>query len=246
MRETRQNRNVIVTGGSRGLGRAIALEFGRAGDRVVVNWQSDESSAAAVIDEIVQSGGQAFPFKADVRNAAEVNALFAETAARWGSIEVLVNNAGITSDRLLIKMGEPEWDAVLDTNLKGPFNTIRAMSGLMSGARRGHIINIASIVGLQGREGQANYASAKAALIGLTKACARELGSYNIQVNAVLPGYLPTLMGQQVPPAVVERVVKENALNRISDPTEVARFIFHLSLMKNVSGQVFNLDSRII
>ncbi len=241
-----QKRNVIVTGGSRGLGREIALEFGRAGDRVVVNYQSDERSAAEVINEIVRSGGQAFQFKADVSLVEEVNSMFDETATRWDSIEVLVNNAGITSDRLLLKMGEQEWDSVLDTNLKGPFNTIRAMTRLMSGLRRGHIINIASIVGLQGREGQANYASAKAALIGLTKASAKELGTFNIQVNAVLPGYLPTRMGENVSPAVLERVLKENALNRVSDPAEVARFIYNLSFMKNVSGQVFNLDSRIL
>ncbi len=246
MDEPFPKRNIIVTGASRGLGRAIALEFGGAGDRIAVNYKGDERGAAAVIDEIIQSGGQAFSFKADVRNAGEVDSMFGEIAARWGSVDVLVNNAGITSDHLLIKMDEQEWDAVLDTNLTGPFNAIRALSRLMSVVRHGHIINIASIVGVQGREGQANYACAKAGLIGLTKAAARELGPYNIQVNAVLPGYLPTAMGENVSAAVLDRVLKENILNRVSDAAEVARFIFTLSLMKNVSGQVFNLDSRIL
>jgi 3-oxoacyl-[acyl-carrier protein] reductase len=143
-------------------------------------------------------------------------------------------------------MTEKDWDDVVDTNLSGPFHCIRAAAQSMINQRSGHIINISSIVGLQGREGQANYSSAKAGLIGLTKAAARELGSFNIKVNVVLPGYLPTDMGSSISDTVHARILKENALGKASDPGEVADFIYHLSLMNNVSGQVFNLDSRIL
>ena len=246
MSRSYSQRVVIVTGASRGLGREIALKFGRSGDRVVVNYLDRTQDAAAVVNEISRSGGDAVLFKADMRNAEEVQALFAEAAKCWGAVDVLVNNAGVAKDGLLLRMTEQDWDTVLNTNLKGSFNSIRAASTIMSKRREGHIINISSIVALQGREGQANYSASKAGLIGLTKACARELGSFNIKVNAVLPGFIPTDMGIVVSDAVLERVVQENVLGRVSDPAEVAEFIYHLSLTNNVSGQVFNLDSRII
>ena len=135
---------------------------------------------------------------------------------------------------------------MIDTNLTGAFHCIREAAEHMSKGKGGHIMNISSIVGVQGREGQANYAASKAALIGLTKACARELGSSNIQVNAVLPGYLPTDMGGTVSETMLSKIMSHNALGRTSDAAEVADFIYHLSRMKNVSGQVFNLDSRIL
>jgi 3-oxoacyl-[acyl-carrier protein] reductase len=237
---------VIITGASRGLGREIALKFGKAGDRVVVNYMSHGQDAATVVDEILRAGGEAISFKADVRIAEEVEAMFDETMKRWGTLEVLVNNAGITKDLLILRMTEQDWDSVMDTNLTGAFHCVRAASRIMSGQRKGHIINISSIVGVQGRTGQASYAASKAGLLGLTKAAARELGVFNIKVNAVLPGYLPTGMGEKVSDAILERVLQENALNRVSDPHEVAEFIHHLSLMNNVSGQIFNLDSRIL
>jgi 3-oxoacyl-[acyl-carrier protein] reductase len=239
-------RNIIVTGASRGLGREIALVFGKAGERVAVNYLSGESEAQEVASEIARSGGEAFPFKADVTSASGIDSLFTCIAERWGGVDVLVNNAGITRDTLLLRMTEQDWNSVLDVNLKGPFNCIRAASRLMSKEGKGHIINIASIVGVQGREGQANYAAAKSALIGLTRAAARELGASNIQVNAVLPGYLLTGMGEAVSQSILDGIIRDNALKRVSDPGEVARFIHHLSSMKNVSGQVFNLDSRIL
>ncbi len=241
-----KKRVVIVTGASRGLGRETALAFGRAGDRVVVNYLGNESAARDVVKEVISSGGEAFPFRADVRSAGQAEAMVIETENRWGSLDVLVNNAGITRDCLLLRMQEQDWNDVLDTNLKGPFHCIRAASRIMSEQRNGHIINIASIVGLQGREGQGNYSSSKAALIGLTKACAKELGRFNIKVNAVLPGYLPTDMGGKISGIILDRVLHENALNRVSEKTEVAEFIRHLSLMNNVSGQIFNLDSRVL
>ncbi len=239
-------RVVIVTGASRGLGREIALRFGRAGDRVVVNFLTREQDAAVVVDEISRSGGEAVSFRADVRVASQVDAMIAATVNRWGAADVLVNNAGLTRDGLLLRMSEQDWDDVLDTNLKGVFHCIRSASTIMVKRRQGHVINISSIVGLQGREGQANYSASKAGLIGFTRAAAREFGSFNIKVNAVLPGYMPTDMGEKVSDTIVERILKDNALGRVSDPKEVAEFIYRLSLMNNVSGQVFNLDSRLL
>ncbi len=238
-------RVVIITGASRGLGREIALRFGRTGDRVVVNYLTREQDAATVADEISRSGGEAVFFRADVRVLSQVDEMIMDTVKRWGTVDVLVNNAGLTRDGLLLRMTEPDWDDVLDTNLKGAFHGIRSASAVMTKKREGHIINISSLVGMQGREGQANYSASKAGLIGLTRAAAREFGRFNIKVNAVLPGYMPTDMGGNISDAILERILKDNALGRVSDPKEAAEFIFHLSLMNNISGQVFNLDSRI-
>jgi 3-oxoacyl-[acyl-carrier protein] reductase len=239
-------RIVLVTGASRGLGREIALRFGKAGERIVVNFLNNERTAVQVADSIVRYGGEAMLFRADVVSSADVDAMIAGTEERWGTVDVLVNNAGIIRDRLLIRMTEHDWDSVLAVNLKGSFNCCRAVSRIMSRKQRGHIINVASIVGIQGREGQANYAASKAGLIGLTKSCAKELGRKNIKVNAILPGYMPTDMGEGVSASVQKRIAQENVLGKIADPQEVAEFVYHLSLMNNVSGQVFNLDSRIV
>ncbi len=241
-----RKRVVIVTGASRGLGREIALCFGRAGERVVVNFLSNERTAKAVADEIYQSTGESATYRADVRDPVEVSAMIRDTVERWGAVDVLINNAALTKDGITLRMTEEDWDDVVDTNLSGPFHCIRAVAHPMTKKRNGHIINISSIVGLQGRQGQANYSSAKAGLIGLTKASAKELGSFNIKVNVVLPGYLPTDMGSNISDVVHDRILKENSLGKASDPREVANFIYHLSLMNNVSGQVFNLDSRIV
>jgi len=239
-------RVIIVTGASRGLGREIALRFAMAGERIVVNFLSNEHAARAVVDEIYKNSVESIFYKADVNNSVEVDAMTRHAIERWGAVDVLINNAALTKDGIMLRMTEEDWDDVVDTNLSGPFQCIRAAAHHMIKQRSGHIINISSIVGLHGREGQANYSSAKAGLIGLTKASAKELGSFNIKVNAVLPGYLATDMGSNISGAVHDRILKENALGRASDPNEVADFIYHLSLMNNVSGQVFNLDSRIV
>lgn len=246
MARSDQKRVIIVTGASRGLGREIALCFGRAGERIVVNYLFNEQAARAVADEVSNYGGESICYKADVKNPVEVNAMTRDTIELWGAFDVLINNAALTNDAIMFRMTEEDWDDVVDTNLSGPFHCIRAAAHFMIKQRSGHIINISSIVGLQGREGQANYSSAKAGLIGLTKASAKELASFNIKVNAVLPGYLPTDMGSNLSDVVHDLILKENALGKASDPHEVADFIYHLSLMNNVSGQVFNLDSRIV
>jgi len=246
MLQTAYKRVVLVTGASRGLGREIAFRFGSAGERVVVNYLASEEAATRVADEIIHAGGEAIIQRADVRSSSEVDAMLHDTVTRWGGVDVLVNNAGITNDGLILRMKEQSWEDVMDTNLTGAFHATRAASKIMSKQAEGHIINISSLVGAQGREGQANYSASKAGLIGLTKACAHELGRFNIKVNAVLPGYIPTEMSGDISSDVRERILRENALHRVSDPREAAEFIYRLSLMNNVSGQVFNLDSRIV
>ena len=241
-----KKRVVIVTGASRGLGRDIAIRFGRAGERVVVNFLSTEGAAHAVANEVSRNGGESICYIADVKNPVEVDAMISDTMAHWGAVDILINNAALTKDGIMLRMTEEDWDDVVETDLNGPFHCIRAVSGHMIKQRSGHIINISSIVGLQGREGQANYSAAKAGLIGLTKAAAKELGIFNIKVNAVLPGYLPTQMGDTISDAMHERILQDNTLGRGADPAEVADFIYRISLMHNVSGQVFNLDSRIL
>ncbi len=240
------DRVAIVTGASRGLGRVIALRFGRARWGVLVNFKEKEDDAQEVADKIKSYGGDATIFKADVRDHEDVPTMIDETIKRWGRIDLLVNNAGITKDKLLIRMTEEDWDSVIDTNLKGPFNCMKAVSKIMMQQRKGHIINIASIAGLHGREGQANYSASKAGLIGLIKAAAIELGRFNVMVNAVLPGYLLTEMGENLRDEGKAKILSENLLGRGSTLEEVAEFIYNLSLMEHVSGQVFNLDSRII
>jgi 3-oxoacyl-[acyl-carrier protein] reductase len=241
-----KKRVVLVTGASRGLGKAIALQFGNSGHKVIVHYRERARSAAAVVESIRAADGEAIAVRADLRITAEVDAMVADTIKRWGRIDVLVNNAGMTRDGMLLRMSQTEWDDVLETNLTGPFHCIRAVAEVMMRMNDGQIISIGSIVGLQGREGQANYSASKAGLIGLTKACAKEFGPFNIKVNAVLPGYLPTDMGSELSKVMLDRIVQSNALGRVSNPVEVADFVHHLSRMQDVSGQVFNLDSRVL
>ncbi len=242
---TAKERVVVVTGSSRGLGRIIALKFGEKGDRVVINYRGNEEKAQTVVQDIVACGSEAFLFRADISSPNDADALIAAAVERWGRLDVLVNNAGRTRDRLLLRMEEQDWDDVINTNLSGSFYCMRAASKIMMKQKEGHIISIASIVGLQGREGQANYAASKSGLVGLTKSCAKEFGRFNIKINAILPGYLKTDMGETVSTSFQDRVRRENALQRSTDPGEIAEFIYHLSCMNNVSGQIFNLDSRI-
>jgi 3-oxoacyl-[acyl-carrier protein] reductase len=241
-----QKKVVIVTGASRGLGRHIALVFAAAGCRVMVTYATSHDRAAGLVQEILRSGGEGTLHRADVRSEQEVDTLFARTVMQWGAVDVVINNAGINKDGLHIRMPEHDWEDVIATNLTGAFHMIRSASRVMMRQGCGHIINISSITGIQGRPGQANYSASKAGLIGLTKSAARELGPSGIQVNAVLPGFLMTDMGNAVSEDMKERMLREHCLDRTSDPVEVARFIHHLSGMKNVSGQVFNLDSRIL
>lgn len=233
-----------MTGASRGLGRAIALRFGR--ERVAVLYHERTEDARQAASEIRIMGGEAASFRVDVGIPVRANEVVETVVNEWGRIDVLINNAGVVSDELLFKMDEADWDEVLRTNLTGPMSLMRAAVPFMQKNGGGHIVNIGSISGLKGREGQTNYAASKGGLWGLTLAAARELGKDNIQVNMVIPGLLSTAMGRTVSPARKERIMQELCLNRTSTPEEVADFVHHLCGMRNVSGQVFNLDSRIL
>jgi 3-oxoacyl-[acyl-carrier protein] reductase len=231
----------LVTGGSRGLGREIALALGRGGYSVCVNYLSDKSGAEETAGA---AGGGSFAIRADVSDSIQVEGVLKSITERYGGLDLLVNNAGITSDALLVKQKVQDWERVVDTNLKGCFNTIRLLAPLMAGKGDGHIINVSSRSGLRGRAGQAAYSASKAALLGLTYSAARELGRDNVRVNAVLPGYMPTDIGARAQGAM-QRAGEESLLGVLSSPAEVASFVLWLASTNNVTGQVFCLDSRI-
>lgn len=230
----------LVTGGSRGLGRLIAITLSEMGYRVGVNYVKDDASA---LDTLKGLGREALPLKADVGDMGQVEGMYREIAGKWGRLDVLINNAGVTGDSLLLKLSEESWDRVIRTNLKGCFNTAKVFSPLMRDSGGGHIINISSRSGVTGKAGQAAYSASKAALLGLTYTLAKELGEHNIRVNAVLPGYMPTDMGRASRGAM-EEAKAESMLGRLSDMREVSGFMAWLLRTENITGQVFTLDSR--
>lgn len=235
----------LVTGASRGLGAALAIEFARAGYRVAVNYHSHGTHAAQIAQKIEREGDEAFCCRADVGIGKDVAAMVDNLVKKWGRIDVLVNNAGVTHEALLVSMNEDDWDRVMNVNLKGAFNCSKAVVGHMLRRRSGHIVNVCSILGLRGAQGESGYAASKAALIGLTLSLARELGAYGIGVNAVMPGFMRTSMTRSIAEEARLAARRDNVLDRFSDPASAARFIVHLAGMNTVSGQVFNLDGRI-
>lgn len=234
------NKVAVITGATGGLGKEIALAFYENRYMVVINYLESEKSAQEIVGAI---GDTAMAVKADVSRFEDISKMAEFVYEKWGRADVLINNAGIAKDALLIKQNERDWDRIMGVNLKGAFNTIKAFAPLMRNG--GHIINISSYSGLKGKEGQAAYSASKAALIGLTKTAAIELAEYKIRVNAILPGYMPTKMGISADEAL-KRAKKASLLNTLSNPKEVARFIIYLAGTENITGQVFCLDSRII
>jgi 3-oxoacyl-[acyl-carrier protein] reductase len=232
----------VVTGSSRGLGQAIAIALGRKGHRVVVHYKENRDKAEEVATQIKES----LIIRADVRNYEEVKCMVDQIIRKWDRVDVLINNAGITKEALLIKTSEEDFKEVIDTNLKGAFNFMRAVARYMIKQKSGHIINISSLVGIKGREGLSAYSASKAGLIGLTMSAARELGRYNIMVNAVLPGYMLTDMGTTSSERARTKVLEESIVKRFSEPGQVAEFICYLTETSGITGQIFNLDSRII
>ena len=229
-------RVVLITGAGGGLGRALTEEFARQGWQVIAGFRQSPSETSAE---------NVFPSELDVTRTAELDQSINALIKRFPRIDALINNAGVTADAPLANLSENDWDRVLDVNLRGAFACTRAVSRRMMRQRDGHIVNISSHAGRCGARGQANYAAAKAGLIGLTQSLALELGSRNVRVNAVLPGVLPTKMTAQLSAAQMEGFAKANALGRINSLDEVARFIVFLAGTQNISGQVFPLDSRI-
>ena len=190
----------LVTGGGTGIGRAIALALAAQGATVAVVYRTSEAAAEEVVTQIVASGGRASALRGDVTQSDQVDSLVARVLADWGALDIVVNNAGLTRDGLLLRMSEADWDAVLDTNLKGAFLMTRAALKPMLKQKRGKIVNITSVIGLIASPGQANYAAAKAGLIGFTRTVAKEVASRHIQVNAVAPGFIETAMTVEIPP----------------------------------------------
>ncbi|HZX48315.1 MAG TPA: 3-oxoacyl-ACP reductase family protein [Nitrospirota bacterium] len=236
----------LITGASGGLGRALSLRFAEGGFVIAVNYYKNIEAAEGVVSKIRSDGGEAEPFYCDVRSSGDVITMIEMIVARWGNIDVLINNAALNIDNLLIRTETEEWEKIIATNLSGSFYTIRAVSKYMIKKKRGHIINISSLVGLKGHAGQCAYSSAKAGLIGLTKSAALELGRFNIKVNAILPGFMKTAMTESLPQPDRDSIVNSNVLKRVQDINEVAEFVYQLSNMTQISGQVFNTDSRIL
>jgi 3-oxoacyl-[acyl-carrier protein] reductase len=237
----------IVTGASRGIGRAIALELATQGAYIIVNYASSSRAAEALVEEITTAGGQALALQADVSQAEQVDALFNSVMEKCDRIDILVNNAGITRDTLLLRMKPEDWQAVIDLNLTGVFLCTRAVSKIMLKQRSGRIINITSVAGQMGNPGQANYSAAKAGVIGFTKSVAKELASRGITVNAVAPGFIATDMTSKL--SNTEEILKFIPLNRYGQPEEVAgmvRFLAADSAAAYITGQVFNVDGGMV
>jgi 3-oxoacyl-[acyl-carrier protein] reductase len=234
----------LVTGASRGIGRAVAMELAASGALVVVNYRGKEGAAADVVGAITAAGGTATAVQADVSQATECDRLLKMAIDTYGRLDILVNNAGITRDNLLLRMKEDEWDAVLNTNLRGVFLLTKAALRPMTKARGGRIINITSVVGLTGNAGQANYAAAKAGLIGFTKSVAREMASRNITCNAVAPGYIETDITSGLSDEIKSNVLNAIPLGRMGQPDDVARVVAFLAsdAAAYLTGQTLAVD----
>lgn len=243
-----QGKNVLVTGASRGIGKAIALELAKQGANVAVNYAGSEDRAQAVVEEIEQLGVKAFKVQANVANAANVKEMIKEVNNQFGNIDILVNNAGITKDNLLMRMKEEEFDQVIDTNLKGAFLCMKAVSRQMMKQRAGKIINVASIVGVSGNPGQANYVAAKAGVIGLTKSIAQELASRNILVNAVAPGFIATDMTDALTEEQRESILSVIPLAKLGTPEDVAKVVRFLASddANYITGQTIHIDGGMV
>jgi 3-oxoacyl-[acyl-carrier protein] reductase len=234
----------LVTGSSRGIGRAVAIELGARGCRVVVNYHANETAAQEVAALIREKGSEVLVVGADVSVGAEAQRLVDATVTAFGGLDILVNNAGITRDGLSLRMSETDWDAVLDTNLKSAFLCCKAVQKVMLRKRYGRIVNMGSVSGLIGNAAQANYSSAKAGLVGLTKALARELASRNITVNLVAPGYVVTDMTANLSPGLMQKALAVIPLQRLAQPEDIAHAVAFLASddAAYITGQVLSVD----
>lgn len=239
-----KGKNALITGASRGIGRAIALELGRQGANVAVNYAGNEAKAEEVVNELLSLGVKAIKIQANVADEAAVQAMVKEVVKTFGSLEILVNNAGITRDNLLMRMKVEEFDKVIETNLKGAFICTKAVTRQMMKQRYGRIINIASVVGVSGNPGQANYVAAKAGLIGLTKTTAKELASRNILVNAIAPGFITTDMTDVLTDEQKEAILRNIPLEKLGEPQDIADAVafFASDKAKYITGQTLHVN----
>ena len=238
----------LVTGASRGIGQATAVELAKAGADIIVNYIGSETVAQETVDKIEALGRKALKIKADVSNADEVQAMVEEAHAAFGHIDILVNNAGITRDGLLIRMKDSDWDDVLNINLKGVYLVSKAVAKIMVKQRSGRIINMTSVSGVTGNVGQANYAAAKAGVIGFTKTCAKELAARGITVNAVAPGFIETAMTDVLPEKIKEGIAATVPFGRMGQPEEIASVVTFLAsdFASYITGQVLNVDGGMV
>ncbi|MEK4024187.1 3-oxoacyl-[acyl-carrier-protein] reductase [Mammaliicoccus sciuri] len=241
-------KTAVVTGASRGIGRTVALRLASEGAKVVVNYSGSQEKAEAVVEEIRSAGGEAFAFQANVSDADQVKEMMDEAIKQFGSIDFLVNNAGITRDNLLMRMKEDEWDDVLAINLKGVFLCTKAVTRQMMRQRAGRIVNLASVVGVVGNAGQANYVAAKAGVIGLTKTTAKELAARNVLVNAVAPGFITTDMTDELGEEMKEQLLSTIPLGKLGSAEDVAGTVAFLlsDEAKYITGQTINVDGGMV
>lgn len=234
----------VITGAGRGIGKAIALQFAEYGAKVVINYRSSLAQVEELITTITNAGGEAIAIQADISKEEEAKKLMQEAVVAFGRLDILINNAGITKDNLLVKMSEADFDSVIDINLKGTFFCMKHASAIMLKQRAGKMINISSVVGIKGNIGQVNYAASKAGIIGMTKTAARELASRGITVNAVAPGFIESDMTEQLSEKIKEATLANIPLKRYGNPVEVAKTVGFLAsdAAAYITGQVICVD----
>ena len=238
----------FITGGSRGIGKEVALKFADNGYNIVINYVSDKTDTKGLEKEFTKRGVEALIIKADVTNTEQIENLVKEVIEKFGKIDVLVNNAGVTKDNLLMRMSEEEFDKVVEVNLKGTFIVTKAVIKYMMKKRSGSIINLSSVVGVAGNAGQANYSASKAGIIGFTKSVAKELASRNIRANAVAPGFIETDMTAVLSDPVKENIHNQIPLKRMGSAKEVANLIYFLGSDESsyITGQTINIDGGML
>lgn len=243
-----KNKNAVITGATRGIGREIAITLAKNGANIAINYRKENDDLNSLLNELRELGVNVFTKKCDVSNGEEVEEFIKESKDSLGSIDILVNNAGITKDGLILRMKENDFDSVIDVNLKGVFNTTKSVSGIMMKQRSGKIINIASVVGLSGNAGQCNYAASKAGVIGFSKSIARELATRNINVNVVAPGYINTDMTKDLPEKIKDNIIQNIPMKKIGEPREVANLVLFLAskLSNYITGQVISVDGGMV
>lgn len=243
-----KEKNALVTGGSRGIGRATAIELSKEGANVIITYNSNEEKAKEVIKEVEKNGVKGLAIKADVSSEEDVKSMMKTIKSQFDSIDVLVNNAGVTKDNLLIRMKSEDWDKVINTNLKGVYLCTKAVVRGMMKKRYGKIVNIASVVGISGNAGQGNYSASKAGVIGFTKSIAKELGSRGINVNGVAPGFVETDMTEVLSEDIKEQSLKLIPLNRFAKPEDIANVVVFLCSEKAnyITGQIINVDGGML